>query len=102
MVLHRRAQTIRGRCLRLERIHAKARLERRSFGNRGTPESRGGNARQVRYSNLIPIYRRGRRAPAEARVESARRAAQGRSVRSPPFLFLQSIDSFGQIKIKLR
>ena len=36
------------------------------------------------------------------RVESARGAVKRRSELSPPFLFLQGIDSFGQIKIKLR
>ena len=47
-----------GRHLRLERIHAEARLERRNFGNGGTPESRGRNDRPFRYSDLIPIHRR--------------------------------------------
>ena len=67
-----------------------------------TPESRGRNDRPFRHSDLIPIHRRRRRASAEMRVESARGAVRRRSVPPPPFLFLQGIDSFGQIKIKLR
>src|SRR6266446_4393829 len=61
MVLHSRAPTIRRRHLRLERIHAKTRLERRGVGNRQPPESGGRNDRQIRHSNVIPIHRRGRR-----------------------------------------
>src|SRR5438132_8638456 len=65
MVLHRRTPPIRRRHLRLERIHAKTRVERRSVGNREPPEGRGRNVRQIRNSNVIPIHRRGRRPSAK-------------------------------------
>src|SRR6266576_2262405 len=67
MVLHSRAPTVRRRHLRLERIHAKTRLERRGVGNREPPESGGRNDRQIRHSNVIPIHRRRRRPSALTR-----------------------------------
>src|SRR5215471_4100546 len=61
MVLHSGASTNRKRGLRLERIHAEARLERRSLKNLRTPKGGGGHGRQIGYSDIIPIYRRRRR-----------------------------------------
>src|SRR5206468_741774 len=101
--------------------------------NRVAPKNRGRNGRQIRHSDIVPIYRRGRRSspltgeapssntqiPNKSQTFKSRSRSRGRVLSFligicnffgawmlgfgiSRRLFLQGIDSLGEIKIKLR
>src|SRR6266513_3204242 len=76
MVLRQRTHTEWRRPACLERIHAQARLERRSFRDASMAEKGSRHVRQIGHSDVVPIYRCRRRPPAKLTTTEQNRSAE--------------------------